>query len=320
MESASAVLKRFLPDYRKYIKKMDLLRSLPIGLYLEHPFTWLHRLDPRVKLAWLLSFLLSPILANSWYRLWVVAVLILLTFVGRIPKRVWWQQLGLLLLFCLLIFALTLLLPDEMRTYSQPRITPDLSLNLPLATDYRYKLLDLSLLGDKFHLSFTRHSLYLAVGTSTFLFTAIYSSTLYLLTTAPEEITAGLEELLAPLARLKIPVTEITLTLTLALRFVPLVMEEVQNLIRSIRTRAINWQKLGWKNSLKIWLIVVERLIENLLVRAQQISMAIDVRGFTSPNEHRVLWHSLKLTKADWLVLAALILFWMIRLFWGRMS
>ena len=44
---------------------MDLLRSLPIGLYLEQPTTWLHRLDPRVKMAWLTSILVTPILANA---------------------------------------------------------------------------------------------------------------------------------------------------------------------------------------------------------------------------------------------------------------
>jgi len=298
---------------------MDLLRSLPIGLYLEHPVTWLHRLDPRVKMAWLLSFLLSPILASPWYRLWIVILLILLTILGMIPKRVWWQQLGLLLLFCFLVFFLTLLLPDGLKLQTQPRLMSDHSLNLPPATDYKYVLVDLPIWGDNFHFSFTRRSLYLAILSSTFLFTAIYSSTLYLLTTAPEEITAGLEELLAPLERWKIPVTEITLTLTLSLRFVPLVMEEIQNLTRSIKTRAINWEKLGWKNSLKIALVVVDRLIENLLVRAEQTAMAIDVRGFTSPNQHRVLWHSLQLTGIDWLVLGALIPFWGIRIIWGGM-
>ena len=297
---------------------MDLLRSLPLGLYLEQPVTWLHRLDPRVKMAWLLSFLSVPILANAWYRLWVVTLLILLTFVGMIPKRVWWQQLGLLLLFCFLVFALTLIFPDGLKLQTQPRLLAENPL-LPPATDYSYVLLNLPIWGDKFRLFFTRRTLYLAVVTSTFLFTAIYSSTLYLLTTAPEEITAGLEELLAPLERFKIPVTEIILTLTLALRFVPLVMEEVQNLARSIKTRAINWQKLGWKNSLKIGLVVVERLIENLLMRAEQTAAAIDVRGFTSPNKHKVIWHSLKLSVADWLVLAALVPFWMTRIMWGGM-
>lgn len=89
---------------------MDLLRSLPIGLYLEHPLTWLHRLDPRVKMAWLMSFLLSPALANSTYRLWIVILLFLITVVGMIPKRVWGQQLGWLTLLCFfcLLYYLTL--------------------------------------------------------------------------------------------------------------------------------------------------------------------------------------------------------------------
>lgn len=79
----------------------------------------------------------------------------------------------------------------------------------------------------------------------TWLFTLIYGTTLYLLTTAPEEITVAIEVLLQPLKRWRIPITEVTLTLTLALRFMPLVLEEIQNLIRAIRTRAINWKKLG---------------------------------------------------------------------------
>ena len=52
----------FAPD------DMDLLRSLPIGLYLEQPVTWLHRLDPRVKMAWLVGILVTPILANAYWR------------------------------------------------------------------------------------------------------------------------------------------------------------------------------------------------------------------------------------------------------------
>ena len=56
---------------------MDLLRSLPLGLYLEKPITWLHKLDPRVKLIWLMSFLLSPVLGSSIWRLVLVAILIL---------------------------------------------------------------------------------------------------------------------------------------------------------------------------------------------------------------------------------------------------
>jgi energy-coupling factor transport system permease protein len=157
----------------------------------------------------------------------------------------------------------------------------------------------------------------LALRLSTIFFTVIYSTNLYLLTTAPEEITAGIESLMQPLRRFKIPVTEITLTLTLSLRFIPLVLEEVQNLGRSIVTRAINWKKLGWKGSVKVWMMVAERLLDNLLLRASQMAGAMMVRGFTSPNEHRVRWHDLRLRGGDWLALMALCLFWGARLWVG---
>ncbi|MBE9186403.1 hypothetical protein IQ270_17370, partial [Microcoleus sp. LEGE 07076] len=93
---------------------MDLLRSLPIGLYLEQPVTWLHRLDSRVKLAWLMTFLIAPILANPAWRLMLVAMLIVLTLAAAIPLRVWKQQMGLLMLFCILVFCLSAIAPDAL--------------------------------------------------------------------------------------------------------------------------------------------------------------------------------------------------------------
>ncbi|MDJ0598182.1 MAG: CbiQ family ECF transporter T component [Crocosphaera sp.] len=291
---------------------MDLLRSLPIGLYLENPFTWLHKLDPRVKLAWLLSFLLAPILSNPEWRLILVGILMLLTLIAQIPLRVWKQQMGWLLILTVLIFIVTSLSPDGLAVSSQPRL-PASDLSLPQPTDYNYVLLDQG------KLFITRRSLELGIRISTLVFILIYSTNLYLLTTAPEEITAGLDDLLSPLRRFKIPITEILLTLTLSLRFISLVLEEVQNLIRSIRTRAINWKKLGIKQSLQVWLVVVEKLLENLLMRAEEIAIAMEIRGFISPNQHQVEWHQLRLIQGDWLALGLLIMFWYGRLMWGNM-
>lgn len=289
---------------------MDLLRSLPLGLYLEKPVTWLHQLDPRVKLVWLMSFLVAPLLAHPLWRLGLVGLLILLTLSAAIPLRVWRQQMGWLLTLCIVVFIIASLAPDGLAVDYQPRL-PASDFDLPQPGSYQYVLFK------KAQITITRRSLDLAVRISTLVFTLIYSTNLYLLTTAPEEITAGLEDLMAPLRRFKLPITEITLTLTLSLRFIPLVLEEVQNLVRSIRTRAINWKKLGLKRSLQVWLMVAERLLENLLLRAEQISVAMEVRGFTSPNQHRVQWHQLRLRLCDWLALASLLGFWWARLMWG---
>jgi energy-coupling factor transport system permease protein len=291
---------------------MDLLRSLPIGLYLEQPLTWLHQLDPRIKLAWLCSFLLSPLLANPYFRLSLVVVLFLLTLSASIPLRVWRQQIGWLFMVSLLVFVITLVAPDGLAINYNPRFAnTDLTLSLPQPTDYQY------VLWQKGNILITRRSLDIAVRVSSLLFTLIYSSNLYLLTTAPEEITAGLDDLLQPLRHLKLPITEIILTLTISLRFIPLVLEEIQNLARSVRTRAINWKKLGIRKSLQVWLMVAERLLENLLLRAEQIAIAMEVRGFTSPQEHQVSWHELKLFWYDWLALMILLVFWAARFLWG---
>ena len=66
--------------------------------------------------------------------------------------------------------------------------------------------------------------------------------------------------------------------------------------------------------------MVAEKLLENLLMRAEQIAIAMDVRGFTSPNQHRVQWYQLRLRWGDWIALATLVVFWWMRIIWGGMA
>jgi energy-coupling factor transport system permease protein len=315
---------------------MDLLRSLPIGLYLEQPRTWLHRLDPRVKLAWLMLFLITPFLATLPWRIGLVAALVGLTFAARVPWRVWRQQLGWVLFFCILVILVTALMPDGLSARSQPRLpanelqfqqsppTVKETIDRPAPLDprgwlssfqkstqkteitpekpYRYTLFKQG------PVTITRRSLQIGLRLGTGYFTLIYSATLVLLTTAPEELTAALEDFMAPFRRWRMPIVELGLTLTLSLRFIPLVLEEIQNLVRSVRTRAINWKKLGFKGAAQLWLTVINRLLDNLFLRAEQISGAMTVRGFTSPNHHQVQWHQLKMRARDWVALLLLII------------
>jgi energy-coupling factor transport system permease protein len=349
---------------------MDLLRSLPLGLYLEQPVTWLHRLDARVKIAWLMTFLVTPLLAPIPWRVGIVVGLIGLTLLAQIPLRVWRQQMGWVLLFCVLVLGVTAVMPDGLAVRHQPRLpTQDLlfvqsppakpspaekkpwynplgffqsrpsqsstplklsppiknpwydpfglfrsftsrpSTQLANAFDpglerpkpYRFTLFKQG------PVTITRESLKLGIQFGTGFFTLLYSTALFLLTTAPEEITTALEQFFQPLRRWKVPVTEIILTLTLSLRFIPLVLEEVQNLVRSVRTRAINWKKLGMRGAAQIGLTVTDRLLENLFLRAEQIASAMTVRGFTSPNQHRVQWQKLQMRFRDWVALGLLV-------------
>jgi energy-coupling factor transport system permease protein len=305
---------------------MDLLRSLPLGLYLEQPQTWLHKLDPRVKLIWLLSFLTSYAVANNYWRVLLVAVLIIVTIFAKVPLRVWRQQMGWLLILASLVLLIGAISPDGLGINYQPRLPINEQILTQPANTKNNHILPESVNSNKeysyvlFHqgpVKVNRRSLNLAISLSTIVFTLIYSTNLFLLTTAPEEITSGMESLMQPLRKLKLPVTEITLTLTLSLRFIPLVLEEIQNLACSVMTRAINWKKLGFKGGAKVWLIVAERLLENLLLRAEQMANAMIVRGFTSPNQHRVQWQDLKFRTGDWIAMGILVIFWGLRIAFG---
>jgi energy-coupling factor transport system permease protein len=304
---------------------VDILRSLPIGLYLEQPITWLHRLDPRIKLFGLLTVLLSPIQANAFWRIAIAVLLIILTFASRIPMRIWKQQMGILLLLAFMTLAIATISPDGFNTTVQPRrpipevtvnaekpiIAPPLTIKLPQPNSYSYVIWKAG------NITVTRRSVDLGMRVCTLIFTYLYAPTLFLLVTAPEEITAAIASICSPLKFLKIPVVEIVLTLTLALRFVPLVLEEVQNLARAMRTRSINWKRLGFKRTSQIWLILAERLIDNLFIRAEQTANAMQVRGFTTPNTHLVVWNPLKFLPYDVVFLILLIGMWGVRIWFG---
>jgi energy-coupling factor transport system permease protein len=304
---------------------VDILRSLPIGLYLEQPITWLHRLDPRIKLFGLLTILLSPIQANAFWRIAIAVLLIILTFAAKIPMRIWKQQMGILLLLAFMTLAIATISPDGFNTTVQPRrpipeitvnaekpiIAPPLTIKLPQPNSYSYVIWKAG------NITVTRRSVDLGMRVCTLIFTYLYAPTLFLLVTAPEEITAAIASICSPLKFLKIPVVEIVLTLTLALRFVPLVLEEVQNLARAMRTRSINWKRLGFKRTSQIWLILAERLIDNLFIRAEQTANAMQVRGFTTPNTHLVVWNPLKFLPYDVVFLILLIGMWGVRIWFG---
>jgi energy-coupling factor transport system permease protein len=128
-------------------------------------------------------------------------------------------------------------------------------------------------------LEVTQRSAELGLNGATLLVTLVHSANLLLVSTPPEELVWAISWLLAPLGRLGWPVQRLGFTLLLALRFLPLVQEELQNLLRALATRAVNVRALGWKAGLALVLSVAERLLANLLLRAEQGAEALAARG-----------------------------------------
>jgi energy-coupling factor transport system permease protein len=262
---------------------MDWLRQIPIGQYVDGTGSWLRDLDPRLKLAWTVAFLLTPILAGPWWRLALVGLLLLITALSGLPWRIWRRTLPLLLALSLLVGVLATLLPAGAAAPGQ-RNRPPQELRLdPSDFGQRWELLrwgPIQLgpvpLGP---LVITRRSAELGLNSATLLFTVIHSANLLLLTTPPEALVWGLSWCLMPLARLGVPVERLGFTLLLSLRFLPLVQEEFQNLLRSVATRSVNLRQLGLQGSLALVLALGERLLANVLLRAEQGADALLARG-----------------------------------------
>ena len=252
---------------------MDWLKKIPIGQYIAGKSSWLRVIDPRIKFSWILLFLLSPILANSIWRISTVGVLILITFCSLLPSRVWWRSLVFLLLLSISVGFLSIVLPASETSIELPIRGPE---EIPEAIflspswevfrlgPFNFGTLSLG------PLIVDRRSAELGIKTSTLIFTVIHSVNLMLITTSPEDLVWAIRWFLSPLSRLGIPLEKMSLQLLLALRFLPLVQEELQNLFRSIGVRAVDFRKLGFKTTVGLFLSLGERLLANILLRAEQ--------------------------------------------------
>jgi len=261
---------------------MDFLKKLPIGQYVAGDSGWVRRIDPRLKFLWVTMFLMTPILASSFWRIGLVILLLLITFLSFLPFRIWWRSVLYLVIFSTMLGLLTSFLPTSESSIALPfRFPLELSNAVTKVTPWEMFKLGPFHIG---HLAIgpllvDRRSFELGIKTATLVFTVIHSVNLMLLTTTPEDLTWTLSWFLRPLALLRVPVERISFQLLLALRFLPLVQEEFQNLLRSLSTRAIRFRQLGIKSSIGVFLSLGERMLANILLRAEQGADALLVRN-----------------------------------------
>ena len=252
---------------------MDWLKTIPIGQYVSGKSSWLRIIDPRIKISWILLFLLTPILANSIWRISTAIVLLLITFLSLLPPRIWWRSLVILLVFSLIIGFLSIVLPASEASSQITIRAPD---EIPGAyvltrTWEIFRLGPFNFGGISVGpFIVDRRSAELGIKTSTLIFTVIHSVNLMLITTPPEDLVWAIRWFFAPLTLMGFPLEKLSFQLLLALRFLPLVQEELQNLFRSIGVRAIAFRKLGLKSSLSLFVTLGERLLSNILLRAEQ--------------------------------------------------
>jgi energy-coupling factor transporter transmembrane protein EcfT len=274
------------PVAQRALTKFLELPAVPIGSFVSSPTSPLHRMDARLKQAWLGALLVLPASGSPEDKLATCAALVLVS-AAALPRRVWQPQLKSLGAVCLLFFVAVAIGADSVAPVVSAR-EPPASLEglegLPeLATSYRYVLFHLG------PLQLTRKGINLAVTSSAMTFTVLQSAHLALCVTTPEAMAAGLRWYLSPLRALKVPVEEIIFTLLLSLRFTSIVFEEVRNLSLGLAARDVDWRSLGWRGSVDIFSRLLTRLLDSMFANAAAISDAVNSRGYRDAKTHRLI-------------------------------
>ena len=252
---------------------MNILTKFSFGQYVYGNKSWLRIIDSRLKIIAVLIFLITPIWAGPLWRLSLVFCLILLTLVSLLPSRVWWRSFVFLIGLSLLIGFLSLIASSDIQSLDSSLRDPN-ELNLFLESQEKWNVLEIPTKKIGFitlgPYNLSRKAFELGIKTSTLIFTVIHSVNLMLLTTLQEDIAWALSWFLNPLRKVGLPIDKWLFQLLLALRFIPLVQEEFQNILKSVSVRSINLRSLGFKKSINVLLIMVERLFLNIFLRIDQ--------------------------------------------------
>ena len=252
---------------------MNILTKFSVGQYVYGNRSWLRIIDIRLKIIIVMIFLITPIWAGPVWRLSLVGCLILITFFSLLPSRVWWRSLCFLSCLSLLVGLISIFAFSDIQSLDSLLRNPN-ELEVVLKNYKEWDILQIPLQKIWFinfgPYNFSRKAIELGIKTSTLIFTLIHSVNLMLLTSLQEDIVWGLGWFLYPLRKLGLPISKWLFQLLIALRFIPLVQEEFQNIIKSLSVRSINFRNLGFKKSFNLFLVLVERLFQNIFLRIDQ--------------------------------------------------
>ena len=126
-------------------------------------------------------------------------------------------------------------------------------------------------------------------------------------TTSPIALTDAMENLLGPLKKLKLPVHELAMMMSIALRFIPTLIEETDKIMSAQKARGADFETGNIFQRAKALVPILVPLFISAFRRADELATAMECRCYHG-GEGRTALHVLRYKRADWLVLAAFLL------------
>ena len=138
------------------------------------------------------------------------------------------------------------------------------------------------------------------------------------LTTTPNDLTDGLESVLGPLKKIKIPVHEIAMMMSIALRFIPILMEETDRIMKAQKARGADFESGNLIEKAKAMVPLLVPLFISAFRRANDLAMAMEARCYRG-GEGRTKMKPLRYEAADRKAYVILVLYLVAMIVTGRL-
>ena len=255
-----------------------MLKDITLGQYFPGN-TPIHRLDPRTKLIWVVLYIVA-LFSAQWLLTYglVLALLITVVALSKIQFKVILKSMKPLLFIILLTGLLNLF-------YTQ---------GTPLVSFWIFTI--------------TREGIFSAVFMVLRISMLITGTFMLTYTTSPISLTDGLERLLGPLKRIKVPVHELTMMMCIALRFIPTLIEETDKIISAQKARGADFETGSIFARAKALIPVLVPLFISSFRRADELAVAMECRCYHG-GEGRTRLKELSYRRVDYVVLAGGLIF-----------
>lgn len=255
-----------------------MIRDITIGQYYPAD-SLLHKLDPRTKFMGTLAFIISVFLFHTFPG-YAVATVFLAVMIGLSKVPVKFIFKGLKTIFMLLIITVIfniVLTPGEVL--------------------WKFGFLKITREGLKLAGTMAIRLVYLVIGSS-----------LMTLTTTPNQLTDGLERLLRPLNKIHVPVHEIAMMMSIALRFIPILLEETDKIMKAQIARGADFENGNLIQKAKNMVPLLVPLFISAFRRANDLAMAMEARCYHG-GDHRTQMKPLKYQTRDYVAYILLLLY-----------
>ena len=255
-----------------------MLRDITLGQYYQVE-SIIHKLDPRVKLIATVAYIIALFCINNLTGYAVVAAfLVLVIKLSKVPFKFMLRGMKaiLFLLIITVVFNLFLTPGDPLISIWKITITKQ-GLETAVFLVFRLSLL-------------------------------IVGSSVMTLTTTPNNLTDALEKVMAPLKLIKIPVHEVAMMMSIALRFIPILLEETDKIMKAQIARGADFESGNLIKKAKSLVPLLVPLFISAFRRANDLAMAMEARCYRG-GEHRTKMKPLIYRRRDAFAYVFVLLF-----------